>query len=561
MESPRARIDFWVVACWVATASLALALIYLGEHRLYQVDELQNAYMARVQALGKEHELFTSAPLFVIALSALAGAFNHTIDMMSCFRGIFVGVFWLNVLLLVKAGGHSLRSRTGALVLLGAATLAPMWDYGFEVRHDNLLLTGVLLAFYLGKPTGKSWKHAYFLIGAIAVTLQFTAFKAFLYWAPLSAALLVFPHPAFADQSRFRLLLRYCAGALFALLMWRGLYAWTHLWTDFTAALAGGTAAAKSVKAFPHWPMAERLLSQTPLLLALVAALAIRTLLGFKDQGLRYISWSTPLPETLLVATAIAIFMVNPTPYRYNLTPLVALCYLGVSRLFSEVSQLSDWRTNRALCSLGIGTALLCHVLPFARSESRLLDFPNDRQHVLVALAEEMTDPHQDRVYDASGLVLTRDSIGYRWFLHTLNMRSFYDGTYPTVRSMLATNPASVFLPNYRTNWLAPIDQVFIRQRYVPLSDDFWVLGKRLPRGGGNYECVHDGRYFLLHAGGTLSLDGQLLPSDVVELTRGVRRIESTDRQAVNVFWLGPKLQRLPTLPPGNHETTFNGDF
>jgi hypothetical protein len=96
---------------------------------------------------------------------------------------IFVGIFWLNVVLLVKASGHRLRSKTGAWLLFGAATLAPLWDYGFEVRHDNVLLCGVLLMWWLGKPpgtpAGKPRRHAYSLLGALAVILQLSVFRRF----------------------------------------------------------------------------------------------------------------------------------------------------------------------------------------------------------------------------------------------------------------------------------------------------------------------------------------------------------------------------------------------
>jgi len=62
--------------------------------------------------------------------------------------------------------------------------------------------------------------------------------------------------------------------------------------------------------------------------------------------------------------------------------------------------------------------------------------------------------------------------------LHSFNINSFLDGAVTPVRDLLAENPAAVFIPNYRTDWLADADHDFIRRHYVALSDDFWVLGE-----------------------------------------------------------------------------------
>ncbi|HEX7478709.1 MAG TPA: hypothetical protein VF331_12945 [Polyangiales bacterium] len=553
----RSRWDLFVVSIWVIVACLAAATIYLGLHRLYQVDEMQNAYMARVQALGKQRELFTSAPLFIFPLAPLAHLFSRSADLISCYRMIFVGVFWLNIVLLVKASGQKLSSRTGAWLLLGAATLAPVWDYGFEVRHDNVIVCGVLLMWLWGKPHGAARKHAYTLLGAMAVTLQFAAFKSFLYWAPLTAAFLLLPHPAHT-QARWKLWGRWLLGAGVALVLLRGLYGVLDLWQDFASTLASSSQIAHAVKPFDHTPTASRLMTQTPLLLALQLVLALLALHGLFTRRLAYFSWSSSLPEVLLVAGATAIFFVNPTPYRYNLVPLAAIGFLGAARLAPELQRLRAPRYAGVVAACVFAYA---HLLPFERSTRRLFDFPNTRQQHVMDLAEAMTDPVKDRVYDASGLVLTRDSIGYHWFLHTLIMKNFSNGTFPTVRRMLAKNPASVFLPNYRTSWLPVPDRVFIAQHYQPLADDYWVLGGRLPAAGGSFACLHPGRYIVQHSAPGLTINGQPVSSDVVELAVGRARIESPQSHGLRVYWLGPRLQQLPEVGRGDHASIYNGEF
>ena len=39
-------------------------------------------------------------------------------------------------------------------------------------------------------------------------------------------------------------------------------------------------------------------------------------------------------------------------------------------------------------------------------------------------LAEDLTSPRGDPVYDGIGMVPTRPSINYHWFLHSLNVKS-----------------------------------------------------------------------------------------------------------------------------------------
>ena len=95
-----------------------------------------------------------------------------------------LGVFDLNVWLLALATGVSLHSIQGRFALLEAATLAPMWDCGFEICQDNVILAGLLFIWWLGRVrarglgafahidarrmsgsclTGRSWRKLYML--------------------------------------------------------------------------------------------------------------------------------------------------------------------------------------------------------------------------------------------------------------------------------------------------------------------------------------------------------------------------------------------------------------
>ena len=195
-------------------------------------------------------------------------------------------------------------------------------------------------------------------------------------------------------------------------------------------------------------------------------------------------------------------------------------------------------------------------------------------------LAEELTDSQKDSVYDGIGMVNARPVVGEGWFLHRFTILSFLKGPGPRVRDVLAAHPAAVFIPNYRTDWLPEEDDAFIRQRYVSLADDLWVLGKVLPAGGGAFEIVHPGRYRVAaleesNIGGTYpeglegllarkpettlagTMDGVPLASQVVELAVGTHRIQTPSQVQPTVVWVGPKLDRPPRPGPGDHRQLF----
>ncbi|MEI2722541.1 MAG: hypothetical protein V9H26_03035 [Verrucomicrobiota bacterium] len=143
--------------------------------------------------------------------------------MLTSARFVMVEIFWLNVVLLALATGANLRSTGGLLTLLAAATLAPLWDYGFEIRHDNLLLTGLLVTWCVIRVRPAGWQ-SYLIAGALAVAMQLAAHKAFAYFIPLTLAILLFPPPGH-NQPRWKLALSWGVGALVAFVALRFVYA------------------------------------------------------------------------------------------------------------------------------------------------------------------------------------------------------------------------------------------------------------------------------------------------------------------------------------------------
>src|SRR5262249_35969900 len=107
-------------------------------------------------------------------------------------------------------------------------------------------------------------------------------------------------------------------------------------------------------------------------------------------------------------------------------------------------------------------------------------------------------------------------------------------------------------------------DQEYIETRYVSLADDFWVLGKLLPAGGGDVEIIHPGRYCIAaqknSTNNACSIDGIASADKPVELTAGIHHIESTSNQELKVYWVGPKLARVEPIGAGDrHKLFVNG--
>jgi hypothetical protein len=564
---------------WILLGSLAALMgcsIYLAATRIYQVDECNEIIVARIVAIGQAKTYGGSIGLLQFPLSWAVHGATRSAEFFLSGRMAMVALFWLNLVLIAIATGERLLSRRGLVALLGAATLAPLWDYGFEMRHDNLLLTGLLLIWCTVRICPKG-PPSYLAAGALAVALQFVAHKAFVYVIPLSLAILAFPPPAH-KAPRWKLALFWAVGAcgmLLGLRLFYGAYGAMGLWGVHRSNLQFVSKVATGSDRFGPWIALGRLPGQTPLLLALVASALVAAAVDLWRHGKAALAWDGSLPEALLLAGAFAALIVNPTPFPYNLVNLVPYAFLFAFRhasvLFREV------RDNRALLPVAGAVLVFVHLAPFCVATQRHWDWPNSRQTRLMRLAEDLTDPTKDPVYDGVGMVPTRPIMD---LLHSLTFESLIKGSGPQVRDMLAARPAAVLIPNYRTDWLPEADQAAFRERYVAVADDFWVLGKVLPAGGGTFQVFHPGRYRISslqesdlaekrptgskgspappdEAIFAATLDGAAVSSRPVELTVGMHRLECKPGCQPAAVWVGPRLDRVGRLSQSDHWLLF----
>jgi hypothetical protein len=535
----------------------------LAARRIYQVDECSNVFIARLIATGHS---WPGMDLFQVILSRLMFA-GRSVDFYAYARELSLMVFWLNWILLALATGERILSRRWLVALAFVATLAPLWDFGFEVRHDNLLLAGILLMWGLVRfqPPRAS---AYFFVGACSVVLEFVAVKAVLYTLPISVAITAFPLPG-ARQPRLKLFAAWCVGAVVAFFAVR-----------FALALAGVQlqpfGSGGPLRFWPFHSTFLRLLIQTPLLVAItVAALAAAagTLIRERRAAL---NWDGIMPEAMLFAIALAALFVNPGPYPYNLLYVTPFAFLLAFRYGCMVWKQIPQRSSFALLLLCV--AAFTHLVPFAAAARRHGSRPNDRQEQLMTLTEDLTDPQKDTYFDAIGMVPTRAICDSR------SLFRGQSGPGPHIQDILAANPPSVIIPNYRTDGLPREYQDFMRERYVSVADDLLVLGNLLPTGGGTFRVYHAGRYRITSAAGSNvigaypepknfeeaiasqpkeppivgTIDGVPLNGRPVQLSMGTHRIECEAGQSAAVVWVGPHMDEIARMPGYNHHLLFD---
>jgi hypothetical protein len=491
-------------------------------------------------------------------------------------------VFWLNWLLLATATGERAISGRWFVALAGAATLAPLWDYGFEVRHDNVILLGLLIAWNLVRFQPARWQ-GYLAVGGIAGILQFVAFKSIAYTGLLGVALVALP-PRGEKASRAKTALWLMTGAAIAFGLIQLAFRASQHWHGYTSVADDISASSVGHVRLTPWFALGRLPLQTPLLLALVFSALSGLVFELRQRGRAALGWEGCMPEAALFMAATLAFFLNPTPYPYNLVNLVPFAFLLAYRhaaiLWSSIA------ARPALCFGCVSIVIFTHVGPFVVATQRHWSKVNDRQEALMHLAENLTDPATDAVYDAGvALVPTRKHVNSRADLHSFTTRKHLEGTGTRICETLTEETPPVFIPTYRTDWLFENVMDFIRGRYVALSDDIWVLGKVLPAGGGTVDIVRTGRYRIAplaasnlagtyradlrgflessseaapdsHVAGTL--DGGPVPEGAVELTAGAHVVKCGAEVQVAVFWVGPELDRLPRMGAGNHRELFD---
>ena len=549
--------------------------------RIYQVDECLNVFVARTIAT---HQSSPGMDLFQLMLSWVLPLGARAAELFASARLVTWLIFWLDLILIALATGERIFSRRWLFALAGAATLAPLWDYGFEIRHDILLLAGVLLIWGVIRFQPPKL-GTFFFVGACAAVLVFVSVKSVLFTFPICLGVFLFPPPG-ERPARWKLAMAGGLGAVAAFVVVQLVFKTAGLDQTHLLANVKGVAAvpAEAFRFSPFSMTLPRLLTQTPLLVALTIAAMMACAAKIAREKRAALNWDGMVPEMALLGVALVALFINPNPYPYNLLHVAPYAFLLAYRYGAILWK--QYPQHPAFAPVALSVLVFTHVVPFTATTARHWSKTNDNQELVMTLSEDLTDPDKDTIFDGVGMVPTRKLCDERSLIHGqafLNLvKNTSDGM--QMRGFLKANPPSVVIRNYRTEWMSEEDKQFLRDRYVAIADDFMVLGSQLPAGGGTFEVFHAGRYRITSAEDssiigtydepktmkeallqpkkevpvlTGTIDGKPFDGKPVELSVGTHRIEcSADRKAA-VEWVGPHADKLPRLMGMNRHSLF----
>lgn len=552
--------------------------IHLAGVRIYHADECRSVCAAHFLTTGEGVVSGTPVSVFLLPLMWFGRGVTHSAQLYASARFFSTELFWLNLVLLTGAASGKLFSRRSIVALAGAATLAPLWDFGFEIRPDNLALAGLLLMWCVlrVRPEGI---QSYFIAGLLASALQFVDIKTLVYSVPLSLAALVFPPPGYG-AARGKIAVAWLFGAVVAVVLVRIGYGAAGLWSVYLQNWKN-TLITTDEEPVGWVPYVMRLVAQVPLVLALAAAGVAALVSDVRRRGKRAFSWDGTMPEGLLFVLAAGVFIVNPSRSPHDLLIPVAFAFLLVARSISKWWK--DIVAQRAAFGLIAAVVLFGHVVPFVAGAKRHLNLTNYHQETLMRLAEQMTEPGKDLVYDTVGIVPTRRSAEYESYFQRQNNDDGATTPKDSLKELLTRQPPSVIIADARFDQLSESETGFILQDYVLVSGDFWALGRQLPKGGGEFEVLHAGRYRITSSEasnllGTYappatlleslapepklpplagSLDGVPLNGKPVSLTVGKHHLECAAGTEPAIVWLGPSLDKIARMNGGQRRRLF----
>ncbi|WP_316413484.1 hypothetical protein [Mesoterricola silvestris] len=529
--------------CGLMALSFALAMT-----RVYQVDEAQTVYMATVLAKGWTGSLFTSGQLHLYPLSLLARIGSSSATTFLVFRACFWALFWVNAALAVRASGLRVRSSQGVKGLVLMGTLAPWWGYALECRHDNILITGLLVLWILARRTRMDRDRVFLGLGFVSLLLHACLFKAIALWAPL-AVLWVYLEPGGWGTRARRAGAWFlgAAGGYLACQAFKALVGNPSLAGNGQGALQ----VAASAERFAPWNTLRMLLGTSPLLVAAMGGLLLLGAMQLRRRGLRG-AWEAEagFPEILLFVVCAFAFFVNPTPFPYNLAVLTTGAMVALLALGRPWFEPGAFNAVRGLPFL-ISSGLLLHLTPWTLRVAELFSLTNERQEEIMAMTEAFTGP-EDPVFDGIGMVPTRRAPTYEWVINWANQGRFRE--HPLFAG-LGDQVPPVVLPSYRLGYLPPSDRAFLSANYLLLHKDFWVLGAS-PRASaepGTWTCLRSGRYALIPIRpnpGPVTLDGKPLPRGITWIAKGPHQLAMDPAAPSALSWVGPTAQTPPT--PGN---------
>lgn len=538
-------------ACWAVVGVVAVVRLGIALVRFLQVDELQLLHLAWLRTVGSvpgvDHEL----PQLSLLIDLLEPMW-HLLG--SSLLGIWVartGMWIVSLAIFAALGWFAGRLLGPAPALAALTTLSLLTDFNervIDVRSDGFLVLLWLLAFGL-LATGSRGRRA-LLAGALTALAFAFNFKTLAVTPFLGLAALLPPQDEpFALRSSLRRAVTLGLGFALGAFVYFGYLALRGDFLLFVETLTRNLTVSSDtgIRMAPGLYLFQSLERNVPFYLLFVLGLFV---LGRSHRQLSRLHWLPPL------LFSVAYVWINPTFFPYNFIDVGPFWALPAG---AGLAWLLAFLRARWEAVLGMTLVVVLSLVTLSRLGFLLIPTLGD-QVAINRFAMAMTEP-EDRVYDASGLILFRHG-PYRWRLHSLMLPRYYDGEF-RLQTLVQEQPWWLTVRSYRTEWLIPEDKMVLRTFYPSPRPDLGLLGWVFPPGGwenegeARFPVLATGRYRLLSENvppENLVLDGQPYRGPLV-LERGEHRLELRRRPAegepsIALVWSPPGMEEaLDELP------------
>lgn len=540
-----------VKACWTVAGVVAVVRLGIALVRFLQVDELQILHLAWLRTVGSvpgvDHEL-PQLSLLIDLLEPMWHVLGPSL------LGIWVariGMWIVSLAIFAALGWFAWRLLGPAPALAAVTTLSLLTDFNervIDVRSDGFLVLLWLLSFGL-LATGSKGRRA-LLAGALTALAFAFNFKTLAVAPFLGLASLLPAHgQPFALRSSLRRAVALGLGFLLGALGYLGYLALRGDVLLFVETLARNLTVSSDtgIRMAPGLYLLQSLIRNVPFYILFVLGLFV---LGRSHRRLSRLQWLPPL------LFSVAYVWINPTFFPYNFIDVGPFWALPAGAALAWLLAILRARGRAALAAVLVAALSL---VTLSRLGFLLVPTLGD-QVAINRFAMAVTGP-EDRIYDASGLILFRHG-PYHWRLHSLMLRRYYAGQF-RLQTMVEEQPWWLTVRSYRTGWLIPEDKMVLRSFYPSPRPDLGLLGWVFPpeswAGGGSarFPVLATGRYRLLSENvppEDLVLDGRPYRGPLV-LERGEHRLELRQEPAegepsVVLVWSPPGMEEaLGELP------------
>jgi|GEM_PF-5134260 len=559
LKSSVMRVCWWIVGL-VAVARLGIAMV-----RFLQVDEMQILHLAWLRTAGSIPGVDHAFPQFSLLIdlleplwhllgARLLGLWIARFGMWGLSLAIFVATGWLVHRLRdpERSAGSPAASPAVVGTLVCLAIFTEFNERVIEIRSDGALVLLWILAFgALARGVGHRGPRLAGGLTALAFAFNFKTVSVvpFLGLAALLPPVGETWRPRVAWCRVWGLALGGLAG-LALYLLYLALRGDLALFVETLSRNLNVSSNAR-IRMAPGLYLLQSLIRNVPFYALFVFGLGILARGKAHALGSRDITRLQWLPPLLFSA---AYVWLNPTFFPYNFVDVAPFWALaaGTGLTWMLVRLRPRW-------AMLLPLALLAIALPRLAG----LWIPTLGDQIAVnRFAMAVTGP-EDRVYDASGLILFRRG-PYHWRLHSLMLPRYYDGEIRLWKS-LQEEPWRLMVPSYRTEWLTLEDKAVVRSFFPVPHPRIGVLGYVVPSeelnapSGAVFPILLSGRYRILGGGDSeaaLLVDG--LPyRGTVELEAGEHRLQLArpvpDPVQVAIVWSPEGLGRaLAELPEGS---------